>query len=122
MTRRNINIMVVLIIVILLSLFIYLELDKLKWTTKDGQLFTKEDLFGVQIANDPLFTSIIVDMRNLTYQEMRDFNFIDENNEINKDMEFWASMIWHHGEGREICEPTYKQTKATIFVRWMVYL
>jgi hypothetical protein len=61
--------------------------------TPDGCLYSIDSLFRVQIANDPLFNSIVLDLPNLTWYEMYETGIVDIHGHLNMDSVYWEDMI-----------------------------
>ena len=112
-------------------------LSETEWKTQDGTPFTKNDLFRVQIATDPFYENVIIDLINLSYYELLSYQIINEDNQVNNDINYWEDFIrnkdaWNKLEWYDTGVYTYEYTllgiqkikyeRACLYGRWMVYV
>jgi len=128
---------IVIVGLILFVNFIGIKESETEWKTQDGTPFTKNDLFRVQIATDPFYENVIIDLINLSYYELLSYQIINEDNQVNNDINYWEDFIrnkdaWNKLEWYDTGVYTYEYTllgiqkikyeRACLYGRWMVYV
>jgi len=69
----------------------------------DGESYDRSDMFRIQISNDPLFKDVIVDIENLTYDELIKNNYVIPGSiSVNNNMKFWKKVIERENSWDEI--------------------
>lgn len=101
--------------------------------TISGVSYDKNDMFRIQVSNDPFFESIVVDIPNLTYTDLVEGNFVTTHNMIlNKDIEFWKNIIrkenswskleWNEWSHIENDGSLWCRDEVRLYTRFMVWL
>ena len=117
-------VLVGLVLVIMLFAF-YNMMTEQTFENFAGHQYTKDDLFRVQVANDPFYDSIVFEMTNLTYEELVGYQFTDEHFNINKNTQFWRDVVKYRGDWNELVwedsmNPRYIE-QASVYARVEVW-
>jgi len=69
----------------------------------DGESYDRNDMFRIQVSNDPFFEDVIVDIENLTYDELIKNNYVIPGGiSVNNNMKFWKKVIERENSWDEV--------------------
>lgn len=121
--EKNRSVLYILIgFLICFTLFVtVLNQESLKYkemVTVAGISYTKDDMFRVQVANDPLFEDIIYDKINVSYTWLLECSILDKYGYINSDIKFWEDLIY---ENRTAWGKLHWKDTGIINYRWSLF-